>query len=82
MTVPTQQIAVGVLSERAAGERRVALIPADIKRLMSSATFVVEGGAGREAGREERSRSQTWQRQGLLKPNAARFRRLNQENVE
>jgi NAD(P) transhydrogenase subunit alpha len=50
MTTPTQQIVVGVLSERAAGERRVALIPADIKKLISSATFVIEGGAGREAG--------------------------------
>jgi NAD(P) transhydrogenase subunit alpha len=41
---------IGVLVERATGERRVALIPADIKKLISKATFVIESGAGREAG--------------------------------
>jgi NAD(P) transhydrogenase subunit alpha len=46
----SNRIKVGVLRERASGERRVALIPADLKRLNSNATFVVESGAGREAG--------------------------------
>src|SRR5712671_2649291 len=46
----SDRIKVGVLRERASGERRVALIPADIKKLNSKATFIVESGAGREAG--------------------------------
>src|SRR6266403_2451762 len=46
----SDRIKVGVLLERASGERRVALIPADIKKLNSKATFIVESGAGREAG--------------------------------
>jgi NAD(P) transhydrogenase subunit alpha len=46
----SDRINIGVLVERATGERRVALIPADIKKLISKATFVVESGAGREAG--------------------------------
>jgi NAD(P) transhydrogenase subunit alpha len=50
MNTPTQQIVIGVLAERATGERRVALIPSDIKKLFSSAKFLVESGAGREAG--------------------------------
>jgi NAD(P) transhydrogenase subunit alpha len=50
MTSSTEQIVVGVLAERAAGERRVALIPADIKKLISKAIFVVERAAGHEAG--------------------------------
>ena len=50
MNTPTQQIVIGVLAERAAGERRVALIPLDIKKLISSAKFLIESGAGREAG--------------------------------
>src|SRR5882724_2037005 len=44
------RIKVGVLLERANGERRVALIPADIKKLNSKASFIVESGAGRGAG--------------------------------
>ena len=43
-------INIGVLAERAVGERRVALIPADIGKLISKAGFVIESGAGREAG--------------------------------
>ena len=43
-------INIGVLAERAAGERRVALIPPDIGKLISKAGFVIESGAGREAG--------------------------------
>src|SRR5258708_8510222 len=46
----SDRIKVGVLLERASGERRVALIPADIKKLNSKATFIVESGAGRAAG--------------------------------
>jgi NAD(P) transhydrogenase subunit alpha len=44
------RINIGVLLERAAGERRVALIPSDIGKLISKAGFVIESGAGREAG--------------------------------
>jgi NAD(P) transhydrogenase subunit alpha len=44
------RITVGVPLERASGERRVALIPPDIKKLTSKVSFVVERGAGREAG--------------------------------
>jgi H+-translocating NAD(P) transhydrogenase subunit alpha len=44
------RINVGVLAERVRGERRVALVPADIKKLISKATFVIESGAGNEAG--------------------------------
>ena len=35
------------------GERRIALIPADMKKLISKATFAIESGAGREAGFED-----------------------------
>jgi H+-translocating NAD(P) transhydrogenase subunit alpha len=47
------RITVGVLLERASGERRVALIPPDIRKLIPKVTFVVESGAGREAGFED-----------------------------
>jgi NAD(P) transhydrogenase subunit alpha len=50
MTIHRQQTVIGVLAERAARERRVALIPADIRKLIANAEFVIEGGAGREAG--------------------------------
>ena len=50
MNTHTQQIVIGVLAERATGERRVALIPPDIKKLSSIAKFLIESGAGREAG--------------------------------
>jgi H+-translocating NAD(P) transhydrogenase subunit alpha len=46
----SDRINIGVLVERASGERRVALIPADIRKLISKASFVIESGAGREAG--------------------------------
>src|SRR5882757_896871 len=46
----SDRINIGVLAERAAGERRVALIPSDIGKLISKAGFVIESGAGREAG--------------------------------
>ena len=50
MNTQTQQVVIGLLAERVTGERRVALIPSDIKRLLSKAKFLVESGAGREAG--------------------------------
>jgi H+-translocating NAD(P) transhydrogenase subunit alpha len=50
MNSHTQQVVIGVLAEGAIGERRVALIPSDTKRLFSRAKFLVESGAGREAG--------------------------------
>jgi H+-translocating NAD(P) transhydrogenase subunit beta len=40
----SDRIKVGVLLERASGERRVALIPADIEKLNSKARFLVESG--------------------------------------
>ena len=46
----SDRINIGVPAERTAGERRVALIPSDIGKLISKAGFVVESGAGREAG--------------------------------
>src|SRR6202051_4084229 len=46
----SDRINIGVLVERAEGERRVALIPSDIGKLSSKAGFVIESGAGREAG--------------------------------
>ena len=46
----SDRINIGVLAERAAGERRVALVPSDIGKLISKAGFVIESGAGREAG--------------------------------
>jgi alanine dehydrogenase len=36
----SNRINVGVLVERASGERRVALIPADIQKLISKVMFV------------------------------------------
>ena len=44
------RLKIGLMRERAIGEQRVALIPADIKKLNDKATFVVESNAGREAG--------------------------------
>src|SRR6266702_6379298 len=46
----SDRIKIGVLKERMTGERRVALIPADIQKLISKATFAIERGAGREVG--------------------------------
>ena len=53
MNTHTQQVVIGLLAERTTGERRVALIPSDIKRLLSKAKFLVESGAGHEAGFED-----------------------------
>src|ERR1700675_4269017 len=55
MNTPTQQIVIGVLAERATGERRFALIPSDIKKLILSAKFFIESGAGPEAGIDDNS---------------------------
>jgi H+-translocating NAD(P) transhydrogenase subunit alpha len=49
-TGSSDRINIGVLAERAPGERRVALIPSDIGKLTPKAGFVIERGAGREAG--------------------------------
>ncbi len=49
----SDRIKVGVLLERTSGERRVALIPADIRKLISKATVAVESGAGCGAGFED-----------------------------
>ena len=43
-------VTIGLLRERLPGERRVALTPSDIGRLAKRATFLVERGAGSEAG--------------------------------
>lgn len=44
---------VGILAENFPGERRVALVPNDIKRLARRARFLVEVGAGLEAGQPD-----------------------------
>jgi H+-translocating NAD(P) transhydrogenase subunit alpha len=44
---------IGVLAESQAGERRVAVVPADVSRLEKNVRFYVERGAGREAGFED-----------------------------
>src|ERR1700733_10806074 len=46
----SDRIKVGVLRERLNGERRVAMIPVDMAKLNPRMTFVVESGAGCEAG--------------------------------
>src|SRR4030081_1895930 len=43
-------VSLGLLRERLPGERRVALTPADVKRLSAKAILIVETGAGLEAG--------------------------------
>jgi H+-translocating NAD(P) transhydrogenase subunit alpha len=49
------RIRIGVMRERARGERRVALIPTDIKKLSTKLAFVVEDGAGHEAGFDDKA---------------------------
>src|SRR5262245_48034912 len=46
----SRSLTIGVLRERRAGERRVALVPADVKRLASRVAIYVEQGAGAGAG--------------------------------
>jgi NAD(P) transhydrogenase subunit alpha len=50
MDTNQKQAVVGLAGEHVPGERRVALIPADIQRLRSKAVFRVEAGAGLHAG--------------------------------
>jgi NAD(P) transhydrogenase subunit alpha len=45
-----KSVTIGLLRDRIPGERRVALTPPDIRRLANRATFLVERGAGIEAG--------------------------------
>jgi NAD(P) transhydrogenase subunit alpha len=42
--------AIGILAERLSGERRVAVVPSDVRRLGKLASIAVERGAGNEAG--------------------------------
>src|SRR5258708_12304546 len=49
MNSHTQQVVIGLLAERATGERSFALIPSDIKRLLSKAKFLVESVAAHAA---------------------------------
>jgi proton-translocating NAD(P)+ transhydrogenase subunit alpha len=50
MSSSSQKLIVGVIAERAQGERRVAMVPSDVRRLESKVTFLVEHGAGQAAG--------------------------------
>ena len=50
MPSSSNKLIAGVIAERAHGERRVAMIPSDVKRLESKVTFLVEHGAGHPAG--------------------------------
>jgi len=45
-----RSVTIGLLRERVPGERRVALTPADVRRLGNRANLLVERGAGNEAG--------------------------------
>ena len=62
--VSSDRINIGVLAERAAGERRVALTPPDIGKLTSKAGFIIERGAGREAGFDDNTYVQAGARIG------------------
>jgi H+-translocating NAD(P) transhydrogenase subunit alpha len=44
---------IGILAEHFSGERRVALVPADVRRLTKLATVTVERSAGAEAGHSD-----------------------------
>jgi NAD(P) transhydrogenase subunit alpha len=44
---------IGVLAEHFSGERRVALVPADVRRLTKLPTVTVERSAGAEAGHRD-----------------------------
>ena len=50
MSSSSQKLIAGVIAERAQGERRVAIVPSDVRRLEPKATFLVEPGAGQAAG--------------------------------
>jgi NAD(P) transhydrogenase subunit alpha len=50
MSSSSRKLIAGVIAERAQGERRVAIVPSDVRRLESKVTFLVEHGAGHSAG--------------------------------
>jgi NAD(P) transhydrogenase subunit alpha len=50
MSSSNQKLIAAVIAERAPGERRVAMVPSDVRRLESKVTFLVENGAGQAAG--------------------------------
>jgi NAD(P) transhydrogenase subunit alpha len=50
MSSSSQKLIAGVIAERAPGERRVAMVPSDMRRLEPKVTFLVERGAGQAAG--------------------------------
>jgi NAD(P) transhydrogenase subunit alpha len=50
----SHSVTIGVLREIAYGERRVGIVPADVKKLSARANFYVEAGAGAPAGFEDR----------------------------
>ncbi|NLS06006.1 NAD(P) transhydrogenase subunit alpha [Rhizobium sp. P32RR-XVIII] len=50
MTDTNPRPIIGLLSERHDGERRAAIVPADIKRMANRVTFIVERGAGTKSG--------------------------------
>jgi len=50
MPSSSQKLIAGVVAERAPGERRVAIVPSDVRRLESKVTLLVEHGAGQAAG--------------------------------
>src|SRR5579859_3551456 len=50
MASDSPRAAIGILAERFPGERRVGLVPTDVRRLGTLATIAVERGAGSVAG--------------------------------
>ena len=50
MSSSSRKLIAGVIAERTQGERRVAMVPSDVRRLESKVTFLVEHGAGNAAG--------------------------------
>src|SRR5688572_18326764 len=46
----SSSVRIGLVREQRPGERRVALIPSDVRRLSAKAAVLVEREAGREAG--------------------------------
>jgi NAD(P) transhydrogenase subunit alpha len=50
MPSSSKKLIAGVIAERAQEERRVAMVPSDVRRLEPKAAFLVEHGAGQAAG--------------------------------
>jgi H+-translocating NAD(P) transhydrogenase subunit alpha len=50
MSLQRAPLIIGVLAEQLPGERRVALVPSDVRRLGTLGKIVIERGAGSEAG--------------------------------